>query len=161
MTTATTLNTNIFSQAQIDTLKFIGVNLDTQHTSEDIANAYEKHLRETRKQSMHVTAYVTSQSAAIYFASVGLHIPSALGFAASGIFGFIYYTNKGYIERTISKVKYVSEMYEITMKASKRDSMAIAIDAHARNILEELEKQIWNTTEKNYNQNYEASKLLK
>ena len=147
-----------FSQEQIENLKSVGVDLDTQKTADAVISAYEQHLIDTKKQVMMGTAFLTSQAAAIFFAQFGIHIPSAMGFTASAIFGFTFHYNKEKIERAVRDIKHVGWHYTL-FQLSERDGMARAVDAHARNILKEAMKEITNSIDEKYIKEYNNSKF--
>lgn len=127
-------NTNsfIFSQAQIDTLNGVEVDLHTQKTADEVISAYEKYLNHQREQSRYAIAIIVSNVAMIIFTVLDCRALVLVSVAYICVFSYIYYENKKTISSNIDLVKKLGASYSELSKISARDGVALAIDAHVR-----------------------------
>jgi len=144
----------IFSDAQTQTLKNVGVNLDQVNTESEISLEYEIHLNAQKNQKFFGTALVISQLAAIIFSINNYTIASGLMCLSSIVFSYIYYKNNVEIALNMKVVKNLGGAYSEVFGVSARDGMALAIEAHARRKITEARQSIKEFRQKNPETNY-------
>jgi|JI10StandDraft_1071094.scaffolds.fasta_scaffold538133_3 hypothetical protein len=121
-----------FSQTQIDTLKFVGVDLDKCKTDVQVQLAYEYYLREHTKEREYAACYFTTNVGGIALGYFSKEILAAGLFLASGYLGYKYINERNSTSFVVKQISMLSDRYA-DEGLEKRDAMARAVHTHVVN----------------------------